>query len=133
MKKLHAICTQFFLFLSVYLYICSVNDSFLLVHGAQWRYCLKNSLSPSGASLRKTAWQCQETYDCWQFRSKLRLNKIGMHDFALDLHWIFAKEMLKNIRCSNAFYRKKFVTLQFKRVHLMNCLQIDQIRKEITL
>ena len=39
MKKLHAICTencmQFFLFLSFYLYICSVNDSFLLVHGAQ--------------------------------------------------------------------------------------------------
>ena len=34
MKKLHAICTencmQFFLFLSFYLYICSVNDSFLL-------------------------------------------------------------------------------------------------------
>ena len=52
MKKLHAICTQFFLFLSVYLYICSVNDSFLLAPWGAVTVLLENSLSPSGAGLR---------------------------------------------------------------------------------
>ena len=39
-----------------------------------------------------------------------------MHDSALDLHYLynrfFAKEMLKNIRCSYTLYKKKFVPLQ---------------------
>ena len=42
-----------------------------------------------------------------------------MHDFALDLHYLFnrffAKEMLKNIRCSYTLFKKKFVTLRLKQ------------------
>ena len=53
-----------------------------------------------------------------------------MHDSALDLHNLFnrffAKEMLKNIRCSYTFYKKKFVALQFKAINSENDQKIGR-------